>query len=527
MTNPPGVIAHHDVIDPLGVLEALPDALMLVDASGEVCLINAAGRRLGQQAEWNPAPQLGQPFPPDYAAALIAPGAASASLTAALATVLSHGGPDGIVLELLPGTPYAALTIVPFPLRGSTHGALVVQHLNRPSPYAATMREQHEQRMRLESIATLAAGVAHDFNNLLTVMLGAANLALLDHTRPSSTRDALLAIQQAAEHAAELTAQMLAYAGKGRLVSAPVDVNQLAGELSTLARLPTVGFELVLDDQLPQVAADPVLLRRALRHLFANALEAIGTGLGTITASTSLRWIEQARSAAAHPALEPAPGVYVAIAVRDTGAGIEPAVLGRVFEPFFSTKFAGRGLSLAEVLGIAAGHGGCVQVESVPGKGSTFSLLLPVDTTRLAPNRPQVPIAAIPSSPLVLVVDDEEGVRAVIGRILRRAGYRVLPAEDGAHGVELFAQHKTDIACVLLDMTMPRIDGASALAAIWQVQPDARVVLMSGFSEHDLNHRFAAGTPAGMLQKPFTPADLIALVDRITHKDQGVRFGEG
>jgi two-component system, cell cycle sensor histidine kinase and response regulator CckA len=522
MTSPPSAIAPHGTADPWAVLDALPDALVLIDAAGAVCFVNAAWRRLGQAAGFGPSPQLGEHFPPDYAAALIAAHPDYPSLPAALAAVLAGTGTsDSIVFELLPGMASYAITIAPYPVEPPAHGAVVVQHLHHSTARTLAEQRRREQRLRLESVTTLAAGVAHDFNNLLTVIIGAANLALLDHSRPSATRDALLAIQEAAERATGLTAQMLAYAGKRRMVLEPVDLNQIVTELHAVSRPAGIMFEFALDSNLPPVPADRVQIRRALDHFLANAVEAIGAAPGTITITTSLRRIEQQISTAAHPALEPAPGTYAAVEVRDSGAGMDADTLSRVFEPFFSTKFAGRGLSLAEVLGIVASHHGNVLAESVPGQGSTFTLLLPAGATPPTPQPQSVPAAAAPAAmPLVLVADDEEGVREVIGRILRRAGYRVLLAEDGARAVELFAQHAAEIACVLLDMTMPRMGGEHALTAIRQLRPDGRVVLMSGFSEQDVGRHVASGSLAGLLQKPFTPADLLALVDRATGRDQ-------
>jgi signal transduction histidine kinase/CheY-like chemotaxis protein len=382
-------------------------------------------------------------------------------------------------------------------------------------------------RQKLESLGVLAGGIAHDFNNLLAAIIGNADLALLDIPRNNPAAEAIGHVQTAARRAADLTRQMLAYAGKGRFFVQPLNLNTLIGEMANLVHT-SIAKNVTLQHQpaalLPPIEADAAQVSQIVLNLIVNAAEAIGAADGTITIATSVRPVERADLAGWMGYEGLTPGQYVLLTIADTGCGMDDATRARIFDPFFSTKFTGRGLGLAAVLGIMRSHGGALKVESEVGRGTMFSILFPAlerpcdqAATPQGPGAREEsarstalasPSPAAARSRRVLVVDDEPSVRAVATRMLERLGFSVLVANDGRAGVDIFHAHADTIACVLLDLTMPHLSGEQTLEAIRRIRPDTRVVLMSGYDEQELSAHFAGQGVAGFLHKPFTPADL-------------------
>jgi CheY-like chemotaxis protein len=208
----------------------------------------------------------------------------------------------------------------------------------------------------------------------------------------------------------------------------------------------------------------------------------------------------------------PVAGLYVYLEVTDTGSGMNAETQARIFDPFFSTKFTGRGLGLPVVLGIARGHRGAIRIQSAPGKGSSFRVLLPASASAVAQSEVGMTEAQNRwrGQGLVLLADDEPAVRAVGQAMLERLGFTVLSATDGREAVERFREHTEEIVCVLLDLVMPRLDGEAAFREIRAIRPDARVLLTSGYSEQEISERFAEAGIAGFLEKPFRFAALAA-----------------
>jgi PAS domain S-box-containing protein len=378
-----------------------------------------------------------------------------------------------------------------------------------------TERQEMERRLveaqKLESLGVLAGGLAHDFNNLLTGVLGNAGLARADLPPGSPALACLEQIEEAGLRAAELCRQMLAYAGKGRFVVAPADLSAVVHETAPLLRLslpPGARLELRLAAGLPPVLADSSQLRQVVMSLVQNAGEALADGAGVVA-------VETARLRAGPDDLAGGPlgaglpeGEYAALTVSDSGCGMSEEVRRRIFEPFFSTKFTGRGLGLAAVLGIVRAHRGALRVDSRPGAGSTFRLLFPGQVWPAPPPPPPPPARG----GTVLVIDDEEAVRQVAARILRSAGLRAEVARDGREGLERLAALGDEVRLVLLDLTMPGLGGEGTYRELRRLRPAVPVVLMSGFSEGDLSERFASAGLAGFLQKPFRPDDLLRRV---------------
>ena len=263
-------------------------------------------------------------------------------------------------------------------------------------------------------------------------------------------------------------------------------------------------LDLRLAAQLPATIADVTQLQQMLMSLVVNAGEALGETPGIITISTGVVQAGRADFAAAHLAPELPEGEYVFLEISDTGSGISPETRAKIFDPFFSTKFTGRGLGLAAVLGIVRGHRGAIRVTSQPGAGSTFRVLLP-STGTPSPQAEFLFPASIRSDRLILLADDEESVRTATRRMLENLGYDVLVATDGFEAVEQVRQVGARLSAVLLDLTMPRMDGAEAFLAMRELQPNLRVLLMSGFAEQQALARFAGLGLTGFLQKPFKP----------------------
>jgi PAS domain S-box-containing protein len=372
---------------------------------------------------------------------------------------------------------------------------------------------QHTQR--LESLGVLAGGIAHDFNNLLAVILGRAGLALADLPHDSSARANLDEVICAATAAASLTQQMLAYSGRGRFTVDLLNLTQLIEEVTRLVAAVISKMEclsLHLSPDLPPIEGDPAQLRQVVINLLTNASDALGEGCGEIHVTTGLDHIREDEFASQLPDALLAPGPYVFLEVSDTGCGMDRATLNKIFDPFFTTKFTGRGLGLAAVHGIVRGHRGALRVESEPGRGASFRILLPAAVGKTA--APPAPPEAVEESDwkpegAVLVVDDEPAVRALACQILERSGVPVLTAVDGYDAVRQFQAHRDEIAAVLLDLTMPGLDGGEVFRRLIEAKPGIQVILCSGYDVGDVNLKLGAERPAGFLRKPYSPADLM------------------
>jgi len=377
-------------------------------------------------------------------------------------------------------------------------------------------KERFERRLletqKLESLGILAGGIAHDFNNLLTAVLGNASLAKLEVPGDSPAQKSIEEIEIAAERAADLCSQMLAYTGQGRFVITRVNLTTLVMETLELIQASVskrARLELYLAERLSAVQGDATQFRQVVMNLVINGGEALGDGPGTVTVKTGEmsadpEWIKDAQIVP-----DSWEGDYVFLEVGDTGCGMAPETFARIFEPFFTTKFTGRGLGLAAVLGIVRSHRGALKVTSEVGRGSTFVMALPVVPHESDAERTD---SAQPSAPAlngtVLVVDDEAPVRRTVNRVLEVLGCQVLLAEDGTVAVEKVRNYPGAIDLVILDLTMPILDGVETLHELRRMRPDLPVILMSGFAETHALARFGEHRLSGFLQKPFTIDDV-------------------
>ncbi len=367
---------------------------------------------------------------------------------------------------------------------------------------------------KLESVGLLAGGIAHDFNNLLVGIMGGASFAL-DTVPPSHPAYGMLRIiVESSDRAAHLTRQMLAYAGKGRLVIEAVNLSEMAAQTAQLVGVTipkSVALRLELDDRLPSVESDQGQMQQVVMNLILNAAEAVGEKNGSIFIRTRTERVasKDVRRGIDSVALRPA--LYVVLEVEDTGCGIDPATLARIFDPFFTTKFTGRGLGLAAVAGVVRSHQGSIEVESHVGEGSTFRVLLPASDTPAAAAAPVVIGEIAKASETVLVIDDEEIVRRVLKAALEHSGYRTIIAPNGEKGLE-YIRHDASIAVVFLDMSMPGLSGRQVLESLKTLRPALPVVVCSGFSEEEISREFSGLDIAGILPKPFTTKRLAAQV---------------
>jgi CheY-like chemotaxis protein len=356
-------------------------------------------------------------------------------------------------------------------------------------------------------------GIAHDFNNLLSAVVGNAELALLRLPEASPARELVEQAALAGQRSAELVKQLLTYSAKAPFTRQRVNINELVRELAELLAV-TVGKQTKLELELPPeplpVVTDPTQLRQVLMNLVHNAADSMAGREGAVTVKTSFTHLDEPRGGVI-PALPPGP--YVRIEVTDTGAGIEPGTLERIFDPFFTTKVAGRGLGLSAVRTIAQRHGGGVFVDSKPGVGSTFTVLLPVapaegDESRLGPVWVDSPL---PLGATVLVVDDDEALQRVLSQVLTELGLVPLVAGRASTARELAREHP-EVRCALVDLTVPESGGPALVHQLHTTRPDVPVLLMSAFAEADVG-----GDAAGFLAKPFTPQALQAALGRALH----------
>jgi PAS domain S-box-containing protein len=360
------------------------------------------------------------------------------------------------------------------------------------------LEEQFREAQKFETVGTLAAGVAHDFNNLLTSIMGNASLVLGDVESDHPFHNRLQDIVAASQRAADLTRQLLAYSGKGRHFLQKLDLSALLRGMGGLieAAVPRkITLQFRLEPFLPSVEADANQVQQVVMNLVNNATEAIGEGTGLITISTGL-------DVSGSPYLE----------VVDNGCGMDNETKSRIFDPFFSTKFTGRGLGLAAVAGIARGHKATMQVTSGVGEGSTFRVTFPCEAPVKAP--PVAPTPAKSDKVTVLVVDDESMVRRIAQASLEIRGYRVLLATNGLEAIQMAETHP-EVAIVLLDLTMPVMSGEEAIDLIVAARPGVQVIVSTGYGQREAAARFSRKHVQGFLNKPYTSRQLADKIEAL------------
>jgi PAS domain S-box-containing protein len=377
-------------------------------------------------------------------------------------------------------------------------------------------RMQHAQK--LESLGVLASGIAHDFNNMLMAIMGNAELARMDLPEGAPASQSVMDIERAARRAAELCGQMLAYSGRGRFVIEAFDVHALIREMADLLKTSVskkAGLSLQLADGPGWIEGDATQIRQVIMNLVINASDALEGAPGRIDIRSRVRELDGGALSGGLPMDPLPPGRYVEISVIDTGCGMAAETVERLFEPFFTTKTAGRGLGMASVLGIVNGHRGKLRLHSVPGAGTTFQVILPVAGDAASAHVPAPPPdRSWRGEGTILLVDDEAEVRALTGKMLTRLGFQVQVAADGREALQRYAE-SGPFDLVLLDLSMPRMDGVETYRALARDDPNARVVVCSGYSAREIVGQFPGDNFLGVLEKPYNMAALEARMRRV------------
>jgi nitrogen-specific signal transduction histidine kinase/CheY-like chemotaxis protein len=372
--------------------------------------------------------------------------------------------------------------------------------------------EAVRETQKLESLGVLAAGIAHDFNNVLTAILG--NLALARNAPPGAdprdTHQFLDQAEQAARRAAGLVKQLLNYAGKGRREVRPVDVARIVTDAISIVRASVSPKIRIALDTPPSVSinADAGQLHQLVLNLILNAAEAIGDSPGEVEVQLRVRAFAESELRERFTGFPLPPRPYTELVIRDSGQGMAEDTLKQIFDPFFTTKFLGRGLGLAAALGIVRSHGGGIAVDSAPGQGSVFRVILPAEEASELPKTVADAVAeAGRGEGLILVVDDEPAIRALVQRILEDLGYTVLVAEHGGQALDLVERTGQEILMVLLDLAMPVMDGASTAAALHEKRPELPIIVMTGLADEEAG-KLENLRIAGFVPKPFAPEQL-------------------
>ena len=500
------------------LVENSSDALLLLDAEGRVSYMTASSQRhLG----WKPHDVVGRSIfeflhPEDR-------GTITARMAEALQTPTAPVTAE-VRFHHADGSDRTMEIVAVNRLTDASVRAIVIKASDITDK--RRLEEHLRQVQKMEAVGALAGGVAHDFNNLLTAILGYCNLMLDDVPKEDPLRQDLEEIRSAGERAAALTRQLLAFSRRQMLQPQIVDINTLVRQLEKLLhRLLTEDIVLVtaLAPDLQTVKVDPASIEQVLVNLAVNSRDAMPEG-GQLTIETANVELDEVY---AETHVTVIPGRYVMLAVGDTGEGIDAATKARIFEPFFTTKEQGKGsgLGLATVYGIVKQSGGYIWVYSELGHGTVFKVYFPVAESRSGAAREGGGSADLRTQAweTVLLVEDEDAVRALGREVLRRHGYVVLEARHGVDALRLAERHPDDIHLMITDVVMPHMSGRELAERLCSARPNMKVLFMSGYTDHALMNR--ALTPgSSFLQKPFTPETFARKVRQVLDAEEATKL---
>ena len=484
------------------ILESSVDGLVVVSTNGLIRFTNPAAEHLFQQtAQELLASPFGYPL------------------------VSGQTSEVNLACQNAPSTP-VEMRVVPIEWNNESAHLISIRDLTERRK-AEEARQRHETErqhaQKLESLGVLAGGIAHDFNNLLMAIVARAGLALRSLPSDSPTRTHIDIIEKSGLRGGELANQMLTFAGQTQLVFQAINLQQFLNDSqsflrSAVSKRITLTFQLASD--LPPIYGDRSQLRQLLMNVVTNAAEAIGEQDGMILMTTSSLDASTQDFSEYHIIGDLPAGSCVSLNIQDTGHGIPPELIPKIFDPFFSTKFPGRGLGLATLLGLIRGHGAAIAVRSQVDHGTEFWFMFPHNPQPTVQRSPSVTLAANTSSnhapTKILVVDDEEDVRTTCSLILNEIGFDALVAQDGKAGARIFEQHQGQIALVFLDLTMPHVDGGKLAQKIRERDQDIPILVSSGYSEEEAMKHFAQSKINDFIQKPFQVEVLIAKIRKLT-----------
>ncbi len=381
------------------------------------------------------------------------------------------------------------------------------------------LEQEFQQAQKLESLGIMAGGIAHDFNNILQSLLGNIEIAARDIAPDSDAYRHLSNAILSGRQATRLINLMLAYAGKGTIIKKRLNLNELINEslgIMRSAATSAVTIEMSLSEELPHITADNSQIQQVILNMVTNAAESIEHLPGIIKISTGIIECENEQLSKSLLDEKPKPGNFIFLEIRDNGCGMSKETLQRIFEPFFTTKFTGHGLGMSAVMGIVRSHSGAMFVESTLGKGTTFKLLFPESNDVQPFNAEQIisvgerftPSSYTTHNFTILLVDDEKNVLRTCSRMISLCGYTVITACDGMEAVRKYREQADEIDAVLMDLTMPNMDGITAMNKIRTINPLAKIVLASGFNRDELSFQFAEQSPTGFIRKPYSMSEL-------------------
>ena len=417
------------------------------------------------------------------------------------------------------------------PIRNDQGGIVAASTIGRDiteGKRAEAERSQMEQRLKelekAESLGRMAGSIAHLFNNKLGAVIGNLELALYDVPQEADVRASIVEAMKTSQQAAEVSQMMLAYLGQTIGRNEPLDLVETVRESLRFSSASTpqhVHLETDYPSMRPIILGNNAHIRQILTNLVSNAAEAIDQNEGDITVAIQVTQRAEVRGLRFSPIdWEPKAEQYVCLSVSDTGGGMDQATQKKVFDPFFSTKFTGRGLGLSVLLGLVRAHDGAITVLSSPGRGTTFRVFFPLHTLEAVPPLKEEPLTSklVEKGGLVLLVDDAPEIRKMVTTMLKRMGYEVLAASGGAEAVKLFEENPDGVRFVITDLTMTGMDGWETLTALRKIRPDIPVILASGHDEAHAMGRDYADRPDVFLHKPYSMGDFKSAIDKVLQK---------
>lgn len=446
-------------------------------------------------------------------------------LESALRAVLENGESSRVELTDAEGARNFDARLGPVIRDGRILGATLIASDITERKEAAARHAETEQHLlrsqKLESLGVLAGGIAHDFNNLLTAIMGNASMVELELGEAHPSQESVSAVISAAERAAHLTAQLLAYAGRGHVQVMTLNLSEQVREMTGVLGAASQGVEvrLELDDGAILIEADLAQLQQVVVNLTINAVEAAEGAGGHVAVRTGTRVVDDDEAGDFLPG-PLAPGPYAYLEVVDTGAGMDEATRARLFDPFFTTKSHGRGLGLAALLGIVRTHGGGVRCTSELGRGTEFVVCFPLSEKKPAPAEP-VRAKSVAGAGTVMVIDDQRIVLETARASLEHQGYSVICVDSGRKAIERYAEHGDELACIVLDITMPGLGGIETRAELRELDREIPIVLSSGYHEGEAGRLVRSDVHTSFLQKPYSAKGLgRAVADAISKAEE-------